>query len=471
MEIFAFIIIVMLVGVLAFFIGRGKRQNLAQLQEELQHLRTAKEEIEGQYLATAEKCASYQGINETLNKQLETLQIEKNHQQNELKQIQETLANIKVERATFETEKKTLLEEKSKFNEEKEHLLETYKSQFETLATDILNKQTQLFKQGNKEELGHVLTPMRQQLEEQLRDFKAKIDGYAKDQREDKTNLNSKIQLIEKITRDFVSSITNQVQARGLWGEESLRQLLESSGLQKDITYFEQTAQDDKRPDFIVRLPNNKLIVIDSKTIFSHYDAYVQATNEETKKKELKEHVSAVFNTIHTLGTKAYQKSIEKICKKLNIEETGDPVEMVLMYVHPEGALSCALAADSSLLDYAKEHNVVLVSQSTLMGALQIVDALWLNFRDDEKNEEIRSAAQKFITSFGNFLASWIRVGKKIEEALAAHKETIEVVGADANSGLVKNAQDIVNIQPHKINEKTAKIINKAGYDFTGERQ
>ena len=285
------------------------------------------------------------------------------------------------------------------------------------------------------------------------------------------TNLNNKIQLIEKITRDFVSGITNQVQARGLWGEESLRQLLESSGLQKDVTYFEQTAQDDKRPDFVVRLPNNRLIVIDSKTIFAHYDAYMQANDEETKKAELKAHVSAVRSTVSTLGTKAYQKSIEKICKKLNIEETGDPVEMVLMYVHPEGALSCALAADSSLLDYAKEHNVVLVSQSTLMGALQIVDTLWLNFRDDEKNKEIRAAAEKFIASFGKFLAAWIEVGDKLQDSLDAHRKTIKLIGKENEDGLVKTAQEIANLQPCKINEKTAKTIIKAGYDFTGERK
>lgn len=471
MEIFIFALMVAAVGVLAFLVGKGRRQNIAQMQEELQQLKAAKAELDGRYQSSLEKCASYQGINDTLTKQIGTLQNEKATQQTEIKQLQDALANVKVERATFETEKKTLAEEKSKFSEEKERLLETYKSQFETLATDILNKQTQLFKQGNKEELGHVLNPMKTQLEEQLRDFKAKIDNYAKDQREDKTNLNNKIQLIEKITRDFVSGITNQVQARGLWGEESLRQLLESSGLQKDVTYFEQTAQDDKRPDFVVRLPNNRLIVIDSKTIFAHYDAYMQANDEETKKAELKAHVSAVRSTVSTLGTKAYQKSIEKICKKLNIEETGDPVEMVLMYVHPEGALSCALAEDSSLLDYAKEHNVVLVSQSTLMGALQIVDTLWLNFRDDEKNKEIRAAAEKFIASFGKFLASWIEVGDKLQDSLDAHRKTIKLIGKENEDGLVKTAQEIANLQPCKINEKTAKTIIKAGYDFTGERK
>lgn len=474
MEIIIFAGVVIIVGGLAFLAGQGLRKQSSQdnqLKADLQRLQQEKIDLNARYEGVLAKCASFQGINETLNKQIAGLEQEKLRQQNDIQQLQESLATAKIERATFETEKKNLAEEKEKFNAEKEQILANHKSQFESLATDIFNKQTLLFKQSNKEELGHMLAPMKEQFEEQLRDFKAKIDVYAKDQREDKTNLNSKIQHIEQLTRDFVSSITYQSQARGLWGEESLRQLLENSGLQKDLTYFEQISQEDKRPDFIVRLPNNKMIVIDAKTVFKHYDAYVHATDENTKKVELKAHIDSLFDTVKTLGNKAYQRSIDKICKKLNIEESGDPVEMVLMYVQPEGALSCALAADSSLLDYAKERNVILVGQSTLMGALQIVDALWLNFRDDEKNKEIRTAAEKFITAFGNFLAAWVKVGKRIEEALAAHQDTIEIVGEDTGKGLVKYAQDLANLQPHKINEKTAQSIIKAGYDFTGERK
>ncbi len=459
---------------LAFKAGREnnkRKMESERLEKELLLLRQEKQEIDVLYQRTVERCASYQGINDTLRQQIATLQQEKTAQNNDIKNLQETLASVKVERAELATEKKNLSEEKLKFNAEKEHLLETYKSQFETMATDIFQKQSQLFKQGNKEELGNVLTPLKEQLAEKLRDFKEKIDAYAKDQREDKTNLNNKIQLIEKITTRFVSSITNQVQARGLWGETSVRQLLESSGLQKDVTYFEQISQDDKRTDFIVRLPNNKLIVIDAKTLFSHYDSFMQATDEETKKTQLKAHLNAMRETIKNLGTKAYQKQIDKICKKLNIEESGDPVEMVLMYVQPEGALSCALAADSSLLELAKQKKVVLVSQSTLMGALQLVDALWLNFRDDEKNQEIRAAAEKFIASFGAFFAAWVKVGERLKEAQTAHRETIDMVGKDATEGLLKEAQELANLQPYKINEKTAKVILKAGYDFTGERK
>ncbi len=459
-----YIVVALVAGGAAFWLGKARGQKESASLQQIAALEQEKKDVEQRCQTALQQWASSQGAYETLSKQLQTVQAEKAALQDELKKQQEALAAARAQQAVLATEKKNLAEERAR-------LLDTYKSQFETLATDILNKQTQLFKQGNQEELGHLLSPLKAQLEEQLRDFKAKIDSYAKDQREDKTNLNSKIQLLETMTRSFISSIHNQSHARGLWGEESLRQILASSGLQKDVTYFEQTSQDDKRTDFIVRLPNNKLIVIDSKTVFSHYDAFIQATSEETRKAELKAHVAAMFDTIHSLGTKAYQKSIGKICKKLNIEESGDPVEMVLMYVHPEGALSCALEGDSSLLAYAKEYNVVLVSQSTLMGALQLVDALWLNFRDEEKNQEIRTAAEKFIAAFGNFLALWIKVGSRLEEALEAHRKTAALMAPDGPESLSKLAQDIADLQPSKINEKTAKAIAKGGYDFTGERR
>jgi len=399
-------------------------------------------------------------------KEVEILTQNKKEQETETTALRTEVTNLRADAVRLETEKKNLETAQDQLKKDKEELLTTYKSQFETLATDILNKQTQLFKQGNKEEMEHVIKP----LNERLAEFKQKVETFASENHSDKTAINDKIKHIEEVAQKFVSSLKVPSGSRA-WGENTLRELLESMNFQKGVTYFEQVTNDDKRPDFLVRLPDNRLVVIDAKTIYSDYEKYTQEPDVTEQAKHLKAHVTKIRNTIASLGKKKYEKAIADFCKDLQLPADEDPIDLVLMFVNPEGALSSALQADSSIYELAQENNVVLVSSSTLVGALEIIHTLWVNNRAQEDYEEMTRLAESLVGGFGQFLAANVNVTNALNNAQEAHQKSLNIIGNAETKGLLKNAQDLANLAPSKISMVHIKTIKKAGYHYTGEEQ
>jgi DNA recombination protein RmuC len=237
---------------------------------------------------------------------------------------------------------------------------------------------------------------------------------------------------------------------------------------QKGVTYFEQVTNDDKRPDFLVRLPDNRLVVIDAKTIYSDYEKYTQEPDVTEQAKHLKAHVTKIRNTITSLGKKQYEKAIADFCSSLKLPADEDPIDLVLMFVNPEGALSAALQADSSIYELAQEKKVVLVTSATLVGALAIIHTLWVNDRAQGDYEAMTQLAESLVSGFGQFLVSSISVTDALAKAQDAHQKSLDIIGTE-QKGLLKEAQALANLAPSKIASTNIKTIKKHGYNYTGE--
>ncbi len=369
------------------------------------------------------------------------------------------------ERALAQAQQENLEQMRQQLEQEKAQLLTTYKSQFETLATEILNKQTQLFKQGNKEEMAHIVTP----LSEKLKEFQAKVENFSQTHHADQTSFNEKIRKIEDVATQFISSLRPPSGARA-WGENTLRELLESMHFQKGVTYFEQVTHDDKRPDFLVRLPDNRLVVIDAKTIYADYDTYMHTANVTEQAKHLKAHVAKIRTTISSLHKKQYEKAVAEFCRSLQLPEDECPIDLVLMFVNPEGALTAALQADSSILELAQEKKVVLVSVSTLVGALTLIHTLWVNNKAQEDYEQMTHLAEELVGGFGQFLVASATAADALEKAQEAHQKTVALIN-DEKDGLLKNAQQLADLSPSKIAATNIDFLAKHGYTYTGEEK
>lgn len=386
------------------------------------------------------------------------------------------ISDLKSRLSVLEVEKRSLEEAKSQLQLEKETLVKSCEVQFENIANKIFHQQSVLFKENNKTEINHIIEP----LNRHLQDFRRKIEEQNERQSEDKAALSHQVtrviqanEKIQEITSGFVNSIRLEPSVRGVWGEDTLRRLLTDCGLQENVNFFQQvTSDNDKRPDFIVLLPNGQMVIIDAKTIFVHYDKYIRETDSEKKAVYLKEHISDIKKTITQLATKKYREGIEKYASKLGVSVPDDPVSLVLMFVHPEAALACALEQAPSIVKEAKEQQVALVSGATLISALQIINVLWDNHNIEEQNQEIRRLAESLVTDFASFLSDFTQMGKHLRNAQSHYEGSLQKVGENNTKGLIRTAQELANICPSgDVSKGDKKILRETGYDGTKKMQ
>jgi DNA recombination protein RmuC len=407
------VILAVLTGVLIGITGgllflAGKNRQVAELKDEIKGLEDAavtlrkKLSDEAERRAVAEeKCSRIPGLEEEL---------EKTKQGN-------TVLHAKL------SELETRLEDERKNADEKISLLQEARDQlkmeFQNVANKIFEDKSQKFTEQNRENIEGVLKPMR----EQLLDFKKKVeDVYDKESKDRVSLLNEIIHLKtlnEQISGDAVNltnALKGQSKTRGSWGEMILERVLEESGLQKNREYEVQSmyANEEgqrRHPDVIVHLPEGKDIVIDSKVSLIAYEKYCAADKEKTRDKRLKEHILSVRTHIKALSGKRYEE-LEGI----------RTLDFVLMFLPIEGAFWTAIESEQGLFNEAFDKNIMLVSPSTLLATLRIINNIW-RYEDQNKNALIiAKKAGDLHDKFVGFVEALEEVGQKIDKARESYQ-------------------------------------------------
>ena len=348
--------------------------------------------------------------------------------------LEEDLGRANQEKTTLHTrlsELETRLEDERKSGEEKLTLLQEAKEQlkmeFQNVANKIFEEKSQKFTVQNKENLDSVLKPVREQLSE----FKKKIeDVYDKESKERVSLFNEIVHLKtlnERISEDAVNltnALKGQSKTRGAWGEMILERVLEESGLHKGREYETQAKYESeeghrRHPDVVVHLPEDKDIVIDSKVSLTAYEKYCAADTEEKRSKRLKEHIISIRTHIKGLSEKKYEE-LEGI----------RTLDFVLMFMPIEGAFWTAIESEQGLFNEAFDKNIMLVSPSTLLATLRIINNIW-RYEDQNKNAMIiAKKAGDLYDKFVGFVEALDDVGHKIGKAQesyrTAHNRLIE---------------------------------------------
>ena len=286
--------------------------------------------------------------------------------ESELREQLKLADHEKVQKATQNDELNRRLEEQVK---EQEVAQKQMQEKFENLANKILEQKSAKFTEANKENLKHVLEP----LDKDIKEFRKKIeDMHEKDvsqhasMKEFLGNLqNAQTQLSEE-ARNLTTALKGDSKKQGDWGEFILERTLEASGLEKGREFSMQETFDRQRPDAIIRLPEERAIVVDAKVSLTAYERFISEIDEEERKKALKEHLQSVKKHIDELSEKDYP-AIEKI----------NTPDFVLLFVPVEPAFGEALRADPNLYQYAFEKKIVLVTSTTLMATIKTVANLW----------------------------------------------------------------------------------------------
>ena len=288
---------------------------------------------------------------------------------------------------------------------------------FDDIANTALRRTGAEFQKSHSDKLTELLTPFREHVgrfEEELRAVHKSADGERVRLAEQIRLLTTQTEAVSAEAVNLTRALKGDKQKQGAWGEMILERLLEDSGLVAGTHYDRQasrTGEDGRRwrPDVVVRLPQQRSLVIDSKVSLVAYEAASSASDDDTRRAHLKSHARSLRSHIDTLSDKAY-----------TLLDAGS-VDYVLMFVPIEGALSEAWRVADDLASYAAVRRVGLVTPTTLMLALRTVDHIWTVEKREKNAELIAARAGHLYDKFAGFVDDVEKVGRALGQAGQAH--------------------------------------------------
>lgn len=322
------------------------------------------------------------------------------------------------------------------------------KTEFQSLAGQILEDKSRQFVERNQEQLGQLLTPLR----EQLGDFrKAVSEAYEKEggaRVELRTELRQLVELNQRLSEEANSltrALSTDSRSQGYWGELKLERLLEMAGLEKGREYLTQESFRDGdgdlyRPDAVLKLPGGRDIVIDAKVNLTDYQRACDSVDAQERARHLDRHVAAMRRHLQQLGDKDYSRL-----------EGLDSPDLVFMFVPVEGAFLEGLQHDGSLYDEAFRRRIIAVGPGNLLASLRLVAQIW---RTEEQNRNARLIAERagaLYDKFVGFIDDMNRLGEVLDRAQRVHQAALGKL-AQGRGNLVRRAEQLrqLGVSPGK---------------------
>ena len=227
-------------------------------------------------------------------------------------------------------------------------------------------------------------------------------------------DLGEKTESLGVRTTALSTALTTSGQARGNWGEMKLRRLFEMAGMSEQVDFFEQeTIQGGGRPDYIVRLPQQGVIPIDSKATGEHFLHAVELDPGPEQDARLNQHAKAMKGRIKELGAKAYQESIE-----------GD-FDHVIMFIPSEAMAAAAFTTDPEMLDYAMSKSVLIATPVTMLGLLRTVALYWQQHALAEGAREIYEVSREMYKRINTLIEHMLKVGSHLDKAGKSYNDAM----------------------------------------------
>lgn len=218
-------------------------------------------------------------------------------------------------------------------------------------------------------------------------------------------------------TRNLVNALRSSPKARGRWGEQSLRNVLEQAGLSPYADFRSEVSVDTDdgrlRPDVIVRLPGGRQLIIDAKCSLNAYLDACDEVDEDKRATSIRAHVASMRNHAQQLGSKAYWAQF------------GDAADYVVMYIPGEHFLTAALEQDDSLWDWAFERRVLLATPTNLVAIARTVSSVWQQEKLSEAASEIAALGKELHSRLATMAQHMERVGKNLSTANAAYNQMV----------------------------------------------
>lgn len=331
--------------------------------------------------------------------------------------------------------------------EEQRKLREDSRLVFADVARQLLSEQSHAMREANEARMGEIVKPLRDNLES----LRRTIDGYKTEQVSYAAALKQQIKDLSDMNRnisqeakELTLALRGDSKVQGDWGEMMLKQILDMSGLQEGVNYETQMTREADgsvlkgesggrlRPDVVFFMPDNKRLIIDSKTSLTAYIDYVNATDDGERADALKRHLTSVRKHVDELAAKKYQA-------------IKDSADFVMMFVPNEPAYMLAMSADATLWEYAYKRQVVMVSPTHLISVVKLISQLWARDRQSKNAIAIADEAGKMYDKLVGFIADMEQVGKALDGAQKAHAEALKKL-SEGRGNLVGRAAKIKDL-------------------------
>ena len=346
--------------------------------------------------------------------------------------------------AALDSERKQGLGRIESLNEAKEALT----SQFKNLANEILEDKSKRFTEQNVASLDALLKPLQTKLSE----FKEQVSTSYGNEARERFALKSEIERLANLnlrmsdeTRSLTQALKGDSKVQGNWGELVLESILESSGLRKGEEYLVQdshTQTDGSRlqPDVVVKLPEGRSLVVDSKVSITAYSRHAEATDPTTSEQELAAHIQSLRQHIQGLSSKNYS----------SLYGIGS-VDFVLMFVPIEPAFLLALKTAPNLYQEALAKNIVLVCPSTLMATLRTVAHLWRQDHQNRNALEIAKQCGTLYDKFVGFVDDLEKLGQRLDQAQTSYHDAFSKLKS-GKGNLIRTAEKVreLGVKPSK---------------------
>ncbi|MCE3077111.1 DNA recombination protein RmuC [Chryseobacterium gwangjuense] len=333
--------------------------------------------------------------------------------------------------------------------EEISKIQEEGKLQFENLANKILEEKTEKFTTLNHTQLKTILEPF----QEKINDLKNKVNEAYEKENKERFSLAEKVkelallnQQISEDAKKLTKALKGESKTQGNWGEMILESILEKSGLVKGREYFlehELRDEDNKalfsefsgkkmRPDAVVKYPDERNVIIDSKVSLTAFTELVDETDTEIYQIKLNQHISSIKNHITQLSQKAY-------------DDYGKSLDFVMMFIPSEPAYIAAMQADQNLWNFAYEKRILLLNPSNLITSLKLIADLWKREYQNRNSIEIAERGAKLYDKFSSFVENLEKVGKNIDQAKNVYNDAFKQLYT-GNDNLIVQTQKLKSL-------------------------
>jgi DNA recombination protein RmuC len=359
--------------------------------------------------------------------------------------IYEFTEKLAAERASNESLKEKLETQKKEIEE----LGKKFNTEFENIANRIFETKSEKFTRLNKENMDQILGPLGKNIEE----FKKTVnDTYDKEAKE-RFSLGEKVkelamlnQQISLEAKNLTMALKSQSKTQGGWGEMILETILEKSGLRKNEEYFmEYQLLDEQgkplrsdsegkkmRPDAVIKYPDDRKVIIDSKVSLNAFLRYSNSTDPEELKQELAGHVRAVKDHIDVLSSRGY-------------DDYDKSLDFVMMFIPSEPAYIAALQGDMELWNYAYDKRILLLSPTNLITSLKLIVDLWKREYQNRNAQEIADRGAKMYDKFVGFVENLQETGKHLDQAKEAYIKSFNQLST-GNGNLISQATMLKNL-------------------------
>ena len=379
--------------------------------------------------------------------------------------LQERITSLSSEKAAMESLLAAREEYENRLKDAQENALKMQQEQHDRELVNMKDafkalsaENSASFKSQSAETIAEILKPIKEKFAEFDRSVRESQKESAAQSEVLKANIETVLrhsQAVGDEARNLANALTGYSKVQGDFGEMLLTDVLKNAGLVEGIHFFSQGVITDSSgheiksdegrtliPDVMVYYPDDTTVIIDSKVSLYAYKEYMVSETVEARRRYAKAHVESVRKHVDELKTKDYASYIPEGRRKVNYN---------LMFIPVAGAFRLMLEEDPLLWQVAKDNNVLIVSQMTLVIVLNMIQMAWKQANQEKNIAEVYKTAEELMSQLSGWMASYVKIGESLEKARGAYGDATKKL-TESNQSVIKKIQKLekLGLSPKK---------------------